>query len=181
VVFRHAIVVIGAVVLAAVGAVSVAEPEETEAMSAVKACGGGKIKLNAREERILHLHNRARKSREVRPLCVHPALTRAARAHSSDMIRRDYFSHNTKGKGESACERIRRYGYRWRACAENIAWGAGSRGSPAKVFKGWMDGRVHRSHILAKKFREVGIGSATGSYKGTDGVTMYTVDFGTRR
>jgi uncharacterized protein YkwD len=180
VVFRHAIVVIGAVVLAAVGAVAAAEPEETETMSAVKACDG-KIKLKSKEERILHLHNRARKSRGMRPLCVHPALTRAARAHSSDMIRRDYFSHNTKGKGESACERIRRFGYRWRACAENIAWGAGSRGSPGKAFKGWMDGRVHRSHILGKKFRGVGIGSATGSYKRADRVTMYTVDFGTRR
>jgi uncharacterized protein YkwD len=30
------------------------------------------------------------------------------------MIERDYFSHDTKGRNEDACERIRRYGYAWR-------------------------------------------------------------------
>jgi|SRR5215210_2196796 len=180
---RHAVIVVAAVVVAAFGAVlvSAVESKKAEAASVVRTCGGGKIRLNAKEERILHLHNQARKSRGIRALCVHPALTKAARAHSADMIRRDYFSHNTKGKGENACERMRRYGYRWRACGENIAWGAGSRGSPEKIFRGWMDSRVHRSNILAKKFREVGIGTATGAYKGTKGATMYTVDFGRRR
>ena len=176
-VLRHAIVVIAAVVLASVGAVlvSAVDPKEAEAASAVRTCGGGKIKLNTKEERTLRLHNRERKSRGIRPLCVHPKLTKAARAHSADMIRKDYFRHGNTGR------RLKRYGYKWRTYGENIARGSGSRGSPDKIFKGWMDSRAHRSNILAKKFREIGIGTATGNYKGTNGVTMYTVDFGTRR
>ena len=44
-----------------------------------------------------------------------------------------------------------------------------------------MHSRSHRSNLLAKKVREVGIGTATGNYKGINRATMYTVDFGRRR
>ena len=174
---RFATVVFVAAVVATVAALSVfaLEPKEAEAASATRTCGGGKIKLNAKEERTLRLHNKARKSRGLRPLCVHPKLTKAARAHSADMIRKDYFRHgNTK-------HRLKRYGYKWRTYSENISWGSGSRHSPGAVFKGWMHSRAHRSNLLAKKVREVGIGTATGNYKGINRATMYTVDFGRRR
>jgi uncharacterized protein YkwD len=174
---RYATVICAAAVVATVAAlfVSALEPKEAEAASAVRICGDGKMKLNAKEERTLRLHNKARKSRGLRPLCVHPKLTKAAHAHSVDMIRKDYFSHgNTK-------RRLKRYGYKWRTYSENISWGFGSRDSPAAIFKGWMDSRAHRSNLLAKKFREVGIGTATGTYNGINKVTMYTVDFGMRR
>jgi uncharacterized protein YkwD len=49
------------------------------------------------------------------------------------------------------------------------------------IFKWWMHSSGHRSNILKKKFREVGIGVLTGTYKSCDHATMYTVDFGTWR
>ena len=45
----------------------------------------------------------------------------------------------------------------------------------------WMDSSGHRANILDGRFREVGIGTYTGTYKGKKGYTMYTVDFGRRR
>ena len=39
----------------------------------------------------------------------------------------------------------------------------------------------HRHNILNGKFREIGVGTFTGTYGDTEGVTMYTVDFGVRR
>jgi uncharacterized protein YkwD len=39
----------------------------------------------------------------------------------------------------------------------------------------------HRSNILKKGFREVGIGVMKGTYKTCSQATMYTVDFGVRR
>jgi uncharacterized protein YkwD len=104
---------------------------------------------------------------------------RAAEAHSKDMIQRDYFSHNTKGRNEDACERVRRYGYNWQVCAENIAWGPGALGRPDPIFDDWMNSSGHRSNILNRKYREIGIGAYRGSFKGTIG-TMWTVDFGDR-
>jgi uncharacterized protein YkwD len=176
-VLRHAIIIVAAVVVAAFGAVivSATEAKKAEAASAVRTCGGGKIKLNYKEERILHLHNRARKSRGLRLLCVHSKLIKAARAHSTDMIRKDFFGHGNTGR------RLKRYGYNWRIYGENIGGGSGRYGRPGNVFKRWMDSRDHRSNILKKGFREVGIGTATGTFKGNRGYTMYTVDFGTRR
>ena len=44
-----------------------------------------------------------------------------------------------------------------------------------------MNSSGHRTNILDGRFREVGIGTATGTFEGKRGYTMYTVDFGTRR
>jgi len=147
----------------------------------VKRCGGGTIFLNVDEKQTFVLHNSERRDRKINALCVHPDLQRAARAHSKDMIRHDYFSHNTKGRGESACERIKRYGYPYSLCGENIAYGSGLYGEPDNIMDPWMKSDGHRRNILNGKFREVGIGTHTGTYKGTQNVTMYTADFGVRR
>ena len=163
---RHIIVVIAAMVLATVGAaasVFAAEPEAVETAGAVTTCGGGRIQLNAEEERTLRLHNQVRESRNIGRLCVDPALSRAARSHSADILRKDRLSHSNVGHGE------------------NIGLGSGSRGSPESIFRSWMKSRGHRSNILNGRFQEVGVGTATGTYRGTNGVTVYTVNFRMRR
>ena len=145
----------------------------------VKRCGGGGIFLKAKERRTFQLHNQKRKDRGLKPFCVHPKLLKAARAHSEDMIKRDYFSHNTKGRNEGPCERVKRYGYRFRLCAENIAWGQRNAGDPGNIMQDWMKSDGHRKNILKGKLRQVGVGTHTGNLQGRKNVTMYTVDFGT--
>ena len=44
-----------------------------------------------------------------------------------------------------------------------------------------MKSRTHRPNILKRGFREVGIGTATGTFKGNRGYIMYTADFEKRR
>ena len=174
---RYASVILVAALLVVVVAltVSTVEPERAEAATTVRTCGGGTIKLNAKEERTLRLHNRERRSRGLRTLCVHPKLTKAARAHSSDMIKKDYFGHGNVGR------RLKRHGYNWRVYGENIAGGTGRYARPGNTFRRWMNSSGHRANILDRRFREIGIGTATGNYKGRKGYTMYTVDFGRRR
>lgn len=175
---------VGSLLLAgiALAGVSAAEPPAARAAGGgeVSRCGGGKIHLLADERKTFRLHNEVRRDRDLKPFCVHPDLQKAARSHSKDMIRRDYFSHETKGKNESACERVRRFGYRFRLCGENIAWGSGSQGSPDNIMRNWMDSSGHRANILNRKYREIGIGTYTGTFEGHSGATMYTTDFGTR-
>ncbi len=84
------------------------------------------------------------------------------------MIRKDRFFHGNVGK------RLKRHGYRWSTYGENIAYGSGRRGSPESVFNRWMKSRGHKQHILKKGFREVGIGTATGNFKGTKGGSSCT-------
>ena len=146
-----------------------------EVASTVSTCTGGALGLKAKEDRNLRLHNQERRSRELRPLCVQRKLVKAARAHSASMIRKDYFGHGYVGR------RLLRHGYHWRVYGENIAGGTGHYASPGNTFRRWMNSSGHRANILARRFREIGIGTATGNYKGRKGYTMYTVDFGTRR
>jgi hypothetical protein len=173
---RYATIILTATVLATVAAlsVSVLEPKRAEAGSAVRACGGKTIQLNAKEARTFSLHNRVRKNHGLRPLCIHPKLTRAARAHSADMIRKDYFAHGS-GLGSSATITTG---------VPAARTSAGDTVLPAHPGRssgdGWTAAPTEPTSS-ERRFREVGIGIATGKYKGHKGYTTYTVDFGTRR
>lgn len=176
-------------VAAAVGVSAVNAPPAKTTLASVKTCTGGTIELTSSEKRSLVLHNKTRADRGLPRLCVHPKLTKAARAHSQEMLDKDYFSHDSYN-GETSAERLKRFGYTPRgysyyAIGENIAWGSGSSGSPDSIFEGWMNSSGHKANILNKNFRQIGIGARAGSfdYKGTTytGTTMYTADFGTRR
>jgi uncharacterized protein YkwD len=45
----------------------------------------------------------------------------------------------------------------------------------------WMKSDGHRRNILDGEFREIGVGTYTGTYGDTERVTMYTAGFGVRR
>jgi uncharacterized protein YkwD len=125
------------------------------------------------------LHNETRADYGLEPLCIDPVLTRAARSHSKEMIEKDYFSHYSYD-GEGVGSRLRRFGYDWSVCGENIAGGYGSPGEPDSIFELWINSTHHRANILDGRFQQVGVGTYTGSYKGMEGYTMYTVDFGSQ-
>jgi len=171
---RYVAVILCSVFLATVAAVGVSAVDSPVAEAAgggsVKKCGGGKIKLNAREKETFLQHNKIRNNRNLRPFCVHPKLQKIARSHSRDMVRRNYFDHYTKGSRRSPAQRAKSAGYNYRYIGENI----GSGYSPGAMVKAWMKSSSHRSNILSKKYREIGIGVA-----GNDRRTKYTVDFGT--
>ena len=105
---KHATALLAAALMAVTAAFGASALDSGEAQAAdtvnVKTCTGGKIALKADEKRMLDLHNQKRRSQELRRLCVHPALQRAARDHSQDMIRNDYFAHGNVGR------RLKRYG-----------------------------------------------------------------------
>jgi len=153
--------------------VSAAQTEDTTDNS----CNSSSEGLNSTEARILELHNQARADNGLGPLCVDPILTEAARAHSQDMINQGYFSH-TSPDGEDFPDRLRRFGYTSNSVGENIGWGSGSLGEPDVRFEEWMNSSEHRPNILNDNFRDIGIGTSTGTYKGYNNTTMYTVDFG---
>lgn len=173
---RHTALLLVAVLLAVTAAAGVSALDAGKARAAdtvnVRTCAGGKIALKVDEKRMLDLHNQKRKSQERRRLCIHPALQRAARDHSQNMIRRDSFGHGNVGK------RLKRHGYNWSRCGENIAPDPGSP-SPGATFDTWMESSPHRSNILDRKFKEVGIGLATGLHN-SERKTMWTADFGNR-
>ena len=186
---KRALVIVISMLVASVLAVSISVADSGAAHAAggssVEKCGGGEILLGEKEHRTFVLHNKIRTEHNLPTFCVHPQLQEAARAHSKDMIRRDYFSHNTRGRG-SFDERLVRFGYDpegydYYRIGENIALGSGAAGAPQDRMDAWMRSDGHRHNILNEDYREIGIGTRTGEFKGIRGVTMYTVDFGVRR
>src|SRR5215210_9345904 len=148
---RYLLVVFVAILFAVAGLGTVDAPADAAGGGYANKCGGGEIFLHAREIRLFTLHNKARKEHGLKPFCVHPALQRAARAHSKDMIQRDYFSHYTKGKNEGACARMANFGYNWSSCAENIGYNA----TPEGMFRTWMNSAGHRRNILDPQLHEI--------------------------
>lgn len=138
----------------------------------------------ANENTMLSLINRARTSRGLHEVSRRDALHVAARSHSTDMIHRDYFAHSSLS-GLGIGTRARQAGYgvsgwsQW-SVGEVIAWGSGSRGTPQAIFTAWMHSPGHRSIILTKDWRDVGVGCSRGTFKGRAGVRMWTVDVGRR-
>ena len=166
-------VVLAIILCAAAGLGALDSPAEAAGGGYVSRCGGGKIFLHAKEKRLLALHNNARRDRDLRALCVSPALQRAARAHSKDMIQRDYFSHYTKGKNEGACTRITNFGYNWSSCAENIGYNS----TPEGMFRTWMNSAGHKANILNCGFKNIGVGVAADAR----GALVWTQEFASPR
>jgi uncharacterized protein YkwD len=133
----------------------------------------------------LCLVNAERSDRGLRRLKMSSRLSAAARRHSRDMVRRQYFEHTAPG-GRTLVQRIRRTGYlksadRW-LVGENIGWGAASKGTARAIVNAWMHSPPHRKAILTRSYREAGIGVVPGvPAQGPSGGATYTFDFGVRR
>lgn len=145
----------------------------------------GKTKRRMRQS-ILCLVNRERATRGLKPLRPARQLRVSAQRHTYDMRRRGYFGHVTPAGGV-LYERVRRTGYLARASGrwtvgETLAWGAGSRGTPAGLVDALLDSPTHRRVILEGGYRELGVGLALGSPTAgmIPGAATMTLVFGAR-
>ena len=139
--------------------------------------------LHAASSSVLCLVNSERVMHGLRPLRASRLLNRAARRHSRDMVARGYFSH-VSPNGMNLRQRVLRTGYlrhRPRAkLAETIGWGANRQATPAGLVGAFMASAAHRSLLLDRRFRQIGVGLALGApIAGTRGATL-TLDFGRR-
>jgi uncharacterized protein YkwD len=163
----------GAVVMVALVVAAVVMPEPARAFD-----------RKANERAVLRLINRARAKRHLATLHVRSPLHRAALAHSRQMVARDYFSH-CSASGVSLATRLRKAGYgtsgysSW-SVGEVLGWVKGLKGTPRAVFKAWMKSKAHRRVIFGKRWRDVGVGCARGTFCGMSNCVVYTVDVGRR-
>ena len=140
--------------------------------------------LQAANDAVLCLVNAERAKRGIARLKVAPALTRAAQAHSADMVKRQYFSHVTPG-GWTPRRRIQRAGYvRKRAGSvnETIAIGVAERSAPAALVRSLLDDLPHRRIVLSRRYRNIGVGLVLGypTVDPPDQSTTLTVTYGRR-
>jgi len=127
--------------------------------------------LSSDERSLLQEMNRVRTAYGLPRLRVDRALQRAARAHSREMLRREWFAHGSVGP------RLLRFGIRSPVLGENLAWGVGENALPRAVVRSWLASPSHRRNLLDRSFRQVGVASAVGSFLGYAGASVITTDF----
>jgi len=142
------------------------------------------VTMTKPEKKLLALVNAVRVKHGLHKLKMVATLERASRSHSREMVADGYFAHSSYN-GESFSARLIRFGYSTTGCTrwtvgEDIAYGYSTYGSAKAVFKAWMHSKPHRAVILTKRFRNVGVGRAKGTFKGIPGVIFFTLDCGAR-
>jgi uncharacterized protein YkwD len=130
--------------------------------------------LTTAERSVLAEMNRVRAAHGLQRLQIANRLQLAARAHSRDMLRRDYFAHGP------FLSRILSYGAAGPLFGENLAWGTGSRAQARAIVAGWLASPSHRSNLLRAGFQRVGVAAPSGTFRGIAGVRMVTADFAGR-
>jgi uncharacterized protein YkwD len=133
------------------------------------AAGAQARSLTGSEASLLQTMNGVRTSRGVAPLRVDVRLVRAARGHSADMMRRQYFAHG------SVAGRALAAGARGPLFGEDLAWGVGV--TAQWVVTQWLASPGHRAVLLRPGFRRVGVGISFGTFAGHGGAAVVTADF----
>jgi uncharacterized protein YkwD len=128
--------------------------------------------LSGSEASLLNTMNAVRQSHGLPALRVDYHLVRAARGHSADMMRRQYFAHGSvAGRAVAA-------GARGPVFGEDLAWA--TRLTAQWVVDEWLASPSHRAVLLRAGFRRVGIGIAFGTFVGHGGAGVVTADFAGR-
>ncbi len=129
------------------------------------------LSVSSAEKSLLSEMNRVRSAEGLPALRLDPRLQRAARVHSSQMLRYQVFSHG------SFIVRLRRFGIRSGNVGENLAWGTGAQATPRAIVSMWLSSPSHRANLLGRNFTRVGVGSLVGTFSGFSGARVVTADF----
>lgn len=103
--------------------------------------------------------NREREERGLIPLKWCERCADVARAHSKNMYRGGYFSHEDL-EGNDPFDRMTNAGISYGAAGENLALAP----TVAEALEGLMASPDHRANILRDRFQEIGIGILKGPY-----------------
>lgn len=120
----------------------------------------------------------------LRAVVASSLLTKAAAAHSADMVRRKYFSH-VSPNGMGLRTRVARTGYlrasRRPTLGETLAWGSAIYSTPTELVKELMASPEHRAIVLDGRFRDIGVGLALGApMNGMGAGSTLSLSFGRR-
>ena len=116
-----------------------------------------------------HRINAFRARNGVRALRSSRSLNRSASAYARFMLRRGYFGHQPRIRASARFSRL----------GEMLALQPGRRPSPGVAVRGWAGAPGHRAVLLIAGFRQIGLGAATGRFRGRE-VTMWVAQVARR-
>lgn len=117
--------------------------------------------LSNDEKVIFDMVNNARKNAGAGVLEYDENLAKVARDKAADMVKNNYFSHQSPTYG-SPFEMMRKYGVTFKAAGENIAGNQ----TMEKAYYAWMNSEGHKKNILNGDYTATGIGVYTSPVYG---------------
>ncbi len=111
---------------------------------------------------IVSLTNESRQAFKLKSLSQNEKLAQAAQAKADDMLKNQYFAHNSP-QGKAPWDFIRASGYEYLVAGENLAVNFTDAES---VEQAWMNSPSHKANLLNKNYEEIGIGISKGEFQG---------------
>lgn len=111
---------------------------------------------NLSHSALLTATNSHRSTHGSASLSLNSQLSAAAQAKANDMVRNNYWSHNSPD-GQEPWIFIQTAGYEYLRAGENLAYGFKSSDD---VVMGWMNSPTHKTNLLDSSYNEVGFGFA---------------------
>jgi uncharacterized protein YkwD len=102
------------------------------------------------EKKLIWIVNHARRNHGVRRLSVGSLIQSGAHRWARYLLYRDAFFHASVGSGVT----------------ENLAWLTCRRGWARATVRMWLNSSGHRSNLLDRSARKLGVGVATGRWSG---------------
>ncbi|OGY89837.1 MAG: hypothetical protein A2927_01190 [Candidatus Komeilibacteria bacterium RIFCSPLOWO2_01_FULL_45_10] len=113
----------------------------------------GQSRKNVTAEELINLTNQSRADFNLAPLYQNFQLTQAAKNKANDLIKKNYFSHNSPD-GKTFSQWVKEVDYQYAIVGENLAMGFSS---SEAVVKAWLKSAQHRQNILNPRYNQIGI------------------------
>lgn len=117
--------------------------------------------MNNDEKEVFNLINKQRTNNGLQTLKVDSETQRVARIKAEDMVKNNYFSHNSPIYG-SPFDMLKSFKVSYKTAGENIAANSSNSGA----VNSWMNSSGHKANILNKNFNYTGIGVVSSAKYG---------------
>lgn len=124
--------------------------------------------LKQKSNELLNLINLQREKNGLIRLEVLPRLEEIANLKAEDMVKNNYFDHNSPTYG-SPFDMMKNFGITYKTAGENIAGNTTIEGA----FNAWINSESHKQNILSNAYNYIGIGIAPSEKYGYVIVTMF--------
>ena len=131
----------------------------------------GGVELTPVEQSFLREINSTRAAYGRGPVTIDTRLVKAARFHSTEMVRGGFFAHGV------FIARLRHFGVTDGHIGEDLGWDSRLASAVRSLIVMWLKSPTHREVLLSSNYRLIGVGVATGPFQGWSKAIVVTADF----
>ena len=124
--------------------------------------------LTTEEQEVFDLVNKQRTDNGLKALKVDSNLQKGAKEKANDMVKNNYFAHNSPTYG-SPFDMMKKFGISYRSAGENLAGNSTGK----RAVDAWMNSEGHRANILNSSFNYTGVAVVESSKYGRIYVQMF--------